>query len=261
MNFRKLTLIFYAGMIVIIIAAAALHTTAYAQTCGLPGQQPCPPPSGGGGNNPTPIPRLLRTSTPTSTLAATPVPTQTSDPIYLTAMACWNEKFRKTPQPDLPTPSWGDIQGDAPECLPTLTPSPVPTIFISHVAGPNFLPPGVINIIIAVLIIVVCLGGGFLLWRSRRGGGSPNADDLNPQPFPPKGMGDGSNQFQKADSQFLKFEDGSNQFLKFEDGSNQFLKFEDGSNQFQKADGTNQFGKVKPGQNGPNLNQGNGPKL
>ncbi|MBI2758075.1 MAG: hypothetical protein HYX49_05295 [Chloroflexi bacterium] len=219
--------------------------------------------NGGGGNknnNPTPIP--FPTQTPTSTPTPTPTPTSTLNAIQtFTAETLTAEAILKAPAFNPADATATALQFRYLQCYATIfpplyqtaaaaltqtsndwssqaeatadvavnwcaygTPSSPTPVFIPPIAGPNFLAPGVINMIIAVLIIVVSIAGLFLLLRSRRGGGSPNADDLNPQPLPPKGMGDGSSQFQKADNQFLKVEDGSNQFQKADD---QFLKMED----------------------------------
>ncbi len=79
--------------------------------------------------------------------------------------------------------------------------------------------------IIGVLIIVVCFGGGIWYFFNHTGGRHQlvSADDLNPHPFPPKGMSDGSSQFGKV--------------------------IPDGSNQFHK--GWDQFGKVTPSEKDP----------
>jgi hypothetical protein len=131
--------------------------------CGLPGTPPCEPSGGGGGRKkPTLIPhKPIATSTPTLT--------PTVNPVYLTAIGCWEDIYRKTPAPELPTPSWNDIQVDAPQCLPTLTPSPTPYIFIPPVAGPVFLLPGVAVMLILVLIGLLFIGGLILVIRRRQG--------------------------------------------------------------------------------------------
>lgn len=245
MKNHKFSLVLLAAIFITVLASATIpHFTVLAQgVCGIPGTPPCPPPSGsggggggGGGNqNPTPTsyptpkpkPTATSTQTPTSTPNAiqtftaetlTAAPTQPSDPVLLTAQACWYIANGITPGPSHPTPSWGDIQGDSPQCMPTATPSVTPTpFFIPPVAGPQFLPPGVINII-AVLIIIVCFIGGILFIRSRFMGDGSVKVGLNPQPQPPK-TGDGSNQF-------FKIFDNANQSLKIEDGSNQFMKMD-----------------------------------
>ncbi len=93
-------------------------------------------------------------------------PTATIDPSLLaTARACWDGIYRQTPAPELPTASWGDIQGDAPQCIPTFTPTKVPPISLTHVAGPVFVAPGVKNVIIAVLVLGVVLAAVSLITR------------------------------------------------------------------------------------------------
>jgi hypothetical protein len=216
MNIRKFTLVLFAGIIFITIIATLIPFAAQAQ-CPV-GAVCTPAPSGGGGSGKKQKPPLiLATGTPTiSDLAWTQTVSQGQVNVAGTLCSYW---MTVTP---VNVVNWYPCG--------TPTASATPHIFIPPIAGPVFLLPGVINIIIAVLIIVVCIGAGFLLLRSRSmGDGSAKADDLNPQPFPPKGMGDGSNQF-------VKWEKG--------DGSNQFAKFEDGSSQFDKdlPDGSNQIG-------------------
>ncbi|MCL4530816.1 MAG: hypothetical protein M1282_15575 [Chloroflexi bacterium] len=269
MNVHKFVLAFYAGVIIVIITFAAITQYAEAQSpsCGLPGLPPCPPPSGGGGggkkqkpppklptNTPTPTPNVFQTFT-AETLTAEPTTNPLSkapappafDPADATATAleftylqCYATIFPPLYQTAAAalTQTSNDWSSQAEatadvavnRCAYGTPPSPTP-VFIPPVAGPQFLPPGVINII-GILIIIVCFGGLFLFLRSRfMGDGSVRADDLNPQPLPPKGMGNGSDQFDKH------FPDGSNQFAKIEDGSDQFDKhFPNGASQFQKAD-------------------------
>jgi hypothetical protein len=112
------------------------------------------------------------------TIAATSTPT--IDPsVYATARACWDAIYRQTPAPELPTASWGDIQGDSPQCIPTTPPTKVPPISLTHVAGPIFVAPGVKETIIAVLIIGVLLIGLLLIARRLK---PPNS---NRPPGPP----------------------------------------------------------------------------
>ncbi len=120
-------------------------------------------------------------------------------------------------------------------------------------SGGGFLMFDSYGCILALGIAGMLMGGGwFLLRRGRPGGdgGSPNADDLNPQPLPPKGMGDGANQFNKDFPDQVGGDGG--------DATNQFHK---GWDQFKKVtpsekdpgpggDAANQFDKNFPNQIG-----------
>jgi hypothetical protein len=102
-------------------------------------------------------------------------PRPTIDPsVYATARACWDDIYRKTPAPELPTASWGDIQVDAPQCIPTPVPTLVPPISVTYVAGPVFVAPGVKNVIIAVLILGGLLGALLFIVRVLMTPGPPN---------------------------------------------------------------------------------------
>ncbi len=265
MNIRKFAAIIYAGIIVVAIASIANSQTVQAQSgCSAGAVCSTPAPSGGGGgggkkqkpplilptNTPTPTPNVFQTFT-AETLTAearlkAPAPPAfnpadaTATALEFTYLQCYATIFPPLYQTAAAalTQTSNDWSSQAEatadvavnRCAYGTPPSPTP-VFIPPVAGPQFLPPGVINII-GILIIIVCFGGLFLFLRSRfMGDGSVRADDLNPQPLPPKGMGNGSDQFDKH------FPDGSNQFAKIEDGSDQFDKhFPNGASQFQKAD-------------------------
>jgi hypothetical protein len=105
-------------------------------------------------------------------------------------------------------------------------------VFIPPVAGPTFVPPGVKNVLILVLLIGGLSSGTFLILRGFRppnpnkppnpnmsnpapiGDGSAQADDLNPQPLPPKGITDGSKQFDKTSPLHGSEDIGGDQFMK-----------------------------------------------
>jgi hypothetical protein len=186
-----------ASLLVAVIWAVPLQA-AHAQ-CGLPGTPDCEP--GGGGKDtekekkrPTATNIPTATATPTATLVLVPLSgggeglptairtsTPTIDPSLLaTARACWDSMYRKTPAPELPTASWGDIQVDAPQCIPTFTPTKVPPISATYVAGPIFVAPGVKNAIIAVLLIGVLLGGLIIVARRVQPPGPPNKKPPSP---------------------------------------------------------------------------------
>lgn len=226
MNVRKFVLAFYAGVIIFALALSLNSFYKVQAQCAAGVACTTATTSGGVGSRKQKPPLILPTNTPTST----PNAIQTFAAQTLTAEA----------NPFLIAP--------APLVLPTTTPTP---LIIPPVAGPNFLLPGVTNIILAVLIIIVCFGGGIWYFFKHTGGQHRlvSADDLNPQPFPPKGMGDGSSQFAKFEDDLNPqplppkgIGDSSSQFGKvIHDGSNQFAKIEkspgppsDAANQFDK---------------------------
>ena len=253
MNIRKFTFALYVGIFIIAIISVLIPLVVQAQCDPATGACPLPPPpSGGGGkkNPPTPIPpQPIKTQTPTSTFTSTPT---ISDFAWTQTTQANANQVATALCSAYQTVTPANVVNWYPCGTPTATVTP--HVFVPPVAGPTILRPGVINIIIAVLIIIVCLGGGFLFFRGGIKPPNPNkppspnfdgsdqfakiemgdgsvkkADDLNPQPLPPKGIGDGS-------SQFAKFEDGSRQFDKdFPNDSNQFAKLEDGSRQFGKV--------------------------
>jgi hypothetical protein len=97
-----------------------------------------------------------------------------------------------------------------PTATATSTPTPIPAGLPLTGGEPGqgssgFGLPGPFGMLILVMIIGVLFAGGLFIWfRSRfGGGGSPQADDLNPQPLPPKGITDGTDQFQKADDVWI----------------------------------------------------------
>ncbi len=242
-------------IIVAIVIVLTPFFMVQAQSCGTVGGAPVPCPTassgvGGGGkkqkpplalptNTPTPTPNVFQTFTaetltaePTANPFLHPPAPPAFNPADATATAlefaylqCYATIFPPAyqtaavalTQTSNDWSSWAEATADVAvnRCAYGTPVSPTP-VFIPPVAGPNSLGPGIINITVAVLIIIVCFGGGFFLIRSRfMGDGSVRADDLNPQPLPPKGMGNGSNQF-------AKIEDGSSQFQK---ADNQFIKF------------------------------------
>ena len=239
MKDRKFLTVLFAGVFIAILVSMQLSSIAVqAQSCGIPGAPSCP-------TNPPPPKKVKVTAIPPQPTAThTPTPTPTLTPTPTISDYAWTQTAIANAN-QVATALCAAYQTVTPVNVNwypcgTSTPTATPHVFIPPVAGPTFLLPGVVNIIIAVLIIIVCFGGGFFLLRRGIKPPNPNkppspnfdgsdqfakiemgdgsvkkADDLNPQPLPPKGMGDGS-------SQFAKIEDGSRQFDKdFPNGSNQ----------------------------------------
>ncbi len=168
------------GLLLLTMGLALPLQAAHAQ-CGLPGYGDCDP----GEKKKRPTPTDVPAATPTLVLVplsggspglplAPVTPTATIDPSLLaTARACWDAIYRQTPAPELPTASWGDIQVDSPQCIPTSTPTKVPPISLTHVAGPVFVAPGVKNVIIAVLLLGIVLAAVSLITRRLSPPGPP----------------------------------------------------------------------------------------
>ncbi len=225
MNVRKSLLVLSVGILITALIFVAISYQTVQAQCGVTGASclpPSPPPSpvggggGGGGNGGgkrSKPPLILPTRTPT------PNAIQTFTAETLTA------------QPSL---------------TPTATPCvlcPVPNVPPTVVAGPVFLLPGVINMLIIIALIALLAGALFFMFR----GSKPSGPNEPSNPNRPPNPNDSANQF-------YKMEDGSNQFSKMEDGSNQFSKMEDdlnpqplppkgttdGADQFIKLDGKSQ---------------------
>lgn len=179
------------AVVLFVVLSAPPLIAAHAQ-CGLPGTPDCQP----GGNDkeknkrptPTPAPRFIlvpleKSNNGLPTIAALATPTL--DPaLYATARACWDGIYRLTPNPALPTASWGDILVDSPQCIPGPPPTAVPLISLTKVAGPLFVPPGVKNVIIAVLLLGGVLIGLILIARRLRSPSPIKPPNQNKPPGP-----------------------------------------------------------------------------
>ncbi len=249
MNTRKFAFALYAGIFIAIITFAIIPFAPVQASCGVGGVA-CPsstPVSSGIGSRKQKPPILpINTPTPTATInfiIQPPIPGCLPYPACLATYTPTPNIFQTFTVETLTAEA--RLRAPAPLVPPSATPTP---LVIPPAAGPQLLPPGVTNVIIAVLIIIAGLGGGFFLLR--RGFKPPNqnrppnpnldgsdqfskiTDDLNPQPLPPKGMGDGSNQF-------FKIEDGSPQ-----DAANQWRKIAPDQSEPGPTGGGDQLNKL-----------------
>ncbi len=180
MRIRNVIIVLLLGIIALLVAS--LFATQLAQAQCDPATGACPPPSSGGGGGkkrPTAIPPTFTptyTSTPTLTPEPTatqpsgvlmpifggggspqspPTPTYTAtlDPkiVAMIETAACATTFAATPQSKFLYLCWS----------PTPTPCvlcPLPNVPPTIVAGPVFLRPGVINVIIIVALIALLAG-------------------------------------------------------------------------------------------------------
>jgi hypothetical protein len=92
-------------------------------------------------------------------------------------VGCWYRVYRPSATPPGPTPSWGDIQADAPQCMPTRTPTATPSVVLPRLAGPNFLRPGVKHLAGLALLGtgLASLLAGLALWHPWKAPGPPSS--------------------------------------------------------------------------------------
>ncbi len=185
MNMRKWALVLCGGTIFALLAYGLIRSSTRAAAADCPPICTATPTRKPEKKKPTATPAYLplapaATLTPTAT-PVTPALTQTAAPAaplvinpglgatatneapFLTAQACWYSQYGKTPGPSQPTPSWGDIQVDAPGCMPTITPTPIQISNHPPVTNPMELLPwllgmGGIVVVAGVLILLVLLG-------------------------------------------------------------------------------------------------------
>lgn len=150
-------------MVLTIASSMVLVQTVYAQ-CGLPGTPPCAPAPGGSGGDKQRRPTKTPTATPRPTATATTQKPSVLMPLgggdaALTATAAWLQTWVAETNPPTATPSR------------TPTPSPLgpppERPIVTPVAGPLFLLPGQIWMIIIVALVAVVAAGLILVLRGR----------------------------------------------------------------------------------------------
>ncbi len=185
MNMHKWALVLSGGMIFALLAYGLIRSSTRAAAADCPPICTATPTRKPEKKKPTATPVYLApapaaTLPPTAT-PVTPSPTQPTAPVaplvvnpglgatatndapFLTAQACWYSAYGKTPGPSQPTPSWNDIQDDSPQCMPTITPTPIQISSHPPVTNPMGLLPwllGMVGIVVVagVLILLVLLG-------------------------------------------------------------------------------------------------------
>ncbi len=179
MKTRNVILILWLAIMALVIASLAMTAKVQAQSCD-PATGACPPPSsgsGGGGKKRPTLPPIAFTATLTTTPTATSsslmgAPLNKPDnPIYLTMNACitatlqssWLTAAKWTPPPDYHATQAAVFNGCYNLYGPTATKV---NVIVPPVAGPVFLRPGVISMIIAGLVVLLA-GALILVFRNR----------------------------------------------------------------------------------------------
>lgn len=185
MKIRNVVIVIWLGIMALVIASLAMTAKVQAQSCD-PATGACPPPSSGGGSGgkkkpPIPLPSSTPTSTVVAMIQTWTAETETAgaplskpdNPISLTVDACITATLQSaslteaalTPPADLwtPPPNYQATQSAAIYGCNIIKRG---NVIVPPVAGPVFLRPGVINIIVGGLVVVLA-GALILVFRNR----------------------------------------------------------------------------------------------
>ncbi len=151
MKSQKTLLVIWLGVIFLALAVfAALENTQNAQA-------QCNPLTTGGCVQPTAVKPLSGGNRKKGGPQPSVTPTWTLDPIYLTYAAQTQQAIQALTATATATP-----------CVLC----PLPDVTVTKVAGPGFIPPGVINALIIVALVGLAIAGFIIvIGRSGQGGG------------------------------------------------------------------------------------------